>query len=1318
MLSASGNMQGLAGLGFLVGVLLIMFQGIMQARPPQFQNLLLAMVIYMGMFGPSVEVSVEDVYSGQVRVVDHVPLGPAVIGSVVSKVGYSLTRVFEQAFSTPSMTEYGFAAPLHLLQDVRRTTLSATALGVANSPTPGADIKRTMVNYLSTCLLYTMNNGTRTTASALREPDWHLALAVDKPWPTTQLWLGGAPVTKSCPDAWTQLSSYLVTNYVPKLKTAVAATAGIRGAADMGTAIQSALDALAGPGVAAQDYMIMATAASMLPYARADQYRALLQTQEAAMVVQATEQRNTQWAAEERLFSRIVRPMMTFFEAFLYAVSPMMVFAIGLGPVGIQMVGKYLLFGLWIQLWQPILAIINLYIIMAAKLKLDAFQDVALGNTPLPAIEAIWHLDFLLSDYLGVGGMLAASTPAISLMLIYGSAITATHLAGRLQGGDHINEKQVTPDVVSTGAAMTIQPQIDRGVLRGTAAPGAEQQVWRFDMGAESQRELRSAQQAMESSSQAFSSALGNAASVTASRSGESFQSHASSWMREAGKSQTDQVLMQEAAGIARKYAESGMSTKDIAAVLAGGLGLKLRGNGIASELKSQYGVKDALAHEMGSDMAQRTTVGSELSTRVAEGQKVDSQTGDRNVFTSGLDSRETSTLSQSADNAVSASRSLARAESTSERYSTGGTYNAVPTGQALTRPEHQAEMAGLEAQIARHGLEGDVQYATQQLLAGGVTADPDQARAIAGMGLLLGHTHGQRAAAMSAEERATAKEAGMEILGRTFNLNTPQGINPGRNAGLEGAAPGFGGVRREVQGAGLRDVRPLTNGLRGEVDRHNAETRAAWNPRDVDAFAAHARGETAAVGRDAMGAMRSAQGERLGALIDQRAETPRTPTELIGGEVGGVAGRAVNFSQDVGRELFSGDEGLAGLNAARMDQIESYGLTQTQSELYREAASSWFSRMAPGEAQQVARQAVIREAGDQRRGEHIADLIERSASTRDDTDLRLIGTYNQAQPLRLGEKKSPKLGSAAAPVPLSAPVAGLDRYPVTSGFSAARPHPVTGEVRPHRGVDFAMPVGTPVYAAADGMARTGFQAKGAGNYVALDHGGDTETKYMHLDRMVVQDGDAVVRGQVIGYSGNTGGSTGPHLHYEVWRDGEAVDPRRDPVAAAGPAGGQTGAVAGGPGPGTRRAASTGSSSPRGAIRAPADLAPVFRSLEQKFGLPSGMLTAIASVESDFNPRAVSRAGAQGMFQLMPATAQDYRVSDPFNPREAARGAAEKLAADYERFGRWDHAVAAYNAGTGRMEKFLAGDGPPLSEETREYVPKVLAAFHKVQSIT
>ncbi|MBS1202398.1 MAG: muramidase (phage lambda lysozyme), partial [Chromatiaceae bacterium] len=172
MLSGSGNLQQLAGIGFLIGVILMMFQGLVRAQFPPLQNALIAWAIYMGMFGPTVTVTVEDLYTGAVRVVGNVPLGPAAIGSAMSQVGYGVTILFEQAFSTPALTDYGFAAPLQLLQNVRKGTLSRATLGAANSPTPMADVERSWVNYITECTLYEVDIGKRSIEDVLSDPSW------------------------------------------------------------------------------------------------------------------------------------------------------------------------------------------------------------------------------------------------------------------------------------------------------------------------------------------------------------------------------------------------------------------------------------------------------------------------------------------------------------------------------------------------------------------------------------------------------------------------------------------------------------------------------------------------------------------------------------------------------------------------------------------------------------------------------------------------------------------------------------------------------------------------------------------------------------------------------------------------------------------------------------------------------------------------------------------------------------------------------------------------------------------------------------------
>lgn len=115
----------------------------------------------------------------------------------------------------------------------------------------------------------------------------------------------------------------------------------------------------------------------------------------------------------------------------------------------------------------------------------------------------------------------------------------------------------------------------------------------------------------------------------------------------------------------------------------------------------------------------------------------------------------------------------------------------------------------------------------------------------------------------------------------------------------------------------------------------------------------------------------------------------------------------------------------------------------------------------------------------------------------------------------------------------------------LTSKFSFIRYHPILHESRPHEGIDITAAYGTRIIAPAAGrVIKVGWE-NGYGIMVVLDHGYGLETRYAHMSRSAARPGQTVKRGDLLGYVGSTGLSTGPHLHYEVLRDGRAVDPLR-----------------------------------------------------------------------------------------------------------------------------------------------------------------------------
>ncbi|MBB3911684.1 M23 family metallopeptidase [Sphingomonas desiccabilis] len=119
----------------------------------------------------------------------------------------------------------------------------------------------------------------------------------------------------------------------------------------------------------------------------------------------------------------------------------------------------------------------------------------------------------------------------------------------------------------------------------------------------------------------------------------------------------------------------------------------------------------------------------------------------------------------------------------------------------------------------------------------------------------------------------------------------------------------------------------------------------------------------------------------------------------------------------------------------------------------------------------------------------------------------------------------------------------------LTSNFGW-RVHPLLRFRRLHKGLDIAAPTGTPIRAAADGVVARAGRAGGYGNFVKLNHSGGLATGYGHMSRIAVRAGQRVRQGSVIGYVGSTGISTGPHLHYELWKNGAAVNPRSVSLAS------------------------------------------------------------------------------------------------------------------------------------------------------------------------
>ncbi|MBX7181652.1 MAG: M23 family metallopeptidase [Bacteroidia bacterium] len=140
---------------------------------------------------------------------------------------------------------------------------------------------------------------------------------------------------------------------------------------------------------------------------------------------------------------------------------------------------------------------------------------------------------------------------------------------------------------------------------------------------------------------------------------------------------------------------------------------------------------------------------------------------------------------------------------------------------------------------------------------------------------------------------------------------------------------------------------------------------------------------------------------------------------------------------------------------------------------------------------------------------------------------------------IKLAKSKEVMLKS----IPAIQPISNKDLTRIASGFSY-RIHPIYKIMHFHTGLDFAAPTGTEIYSTGDGVVRVAdAESRGYGNHIVIDHGYGYQTLYGHLSRYAVRPGQKVKRGEIIGYVGSTGTSTAPHLHYEVIKGGEKINP-------------------------------------------------------------------------------------------------------------------------------------------------------------------------------
>ncbi|WKL67294.1 conjugal transfer protein TraG N-terminal domain-containing protein [Pseudomonas qingdaonensis] len=488
MITSSGTSEDLARIGLMLGLLYLGFQAVWNAQGISFHKAGLLLVLYLIFYGPTTTAVIEDTTSGQVRVVDNVPVGPTFIGSVISTVAYEITRVSEQAFSTPTMTDYGLFSSLTTISRVRDALRNPMSLDsyVNYRRNDGWNLPKSVDEFITFCTLNPI---------ALREyqdiDQLYRASGVEgvlnAPMTSQYVFIhdgveaGGRLI--SCSQAQSIINNALQAVYTDLLDDILAkgfaaekAAGKMTNGVDVAARTDAAIHSMAVSAKNAQSYTTMALIVPIFGDARVNALNHW-QEQNAAMALrESLNQQEVQWAGKGDIFKHYMRPMIAFFEGLLYAMTPFMAFALVLGGAGLSILGKYMMLPLAVGLWMPLLSIVNAFTLWYAGAEaqsvFDAYDPAGQGFAMLQVLD----LDQAVSKALGIGGLLAASVPPLALFIVSGSAMVANGIMSQMTAGEKFKSEDVLPRAKNQAPALnTTATYTSDQIAEGVSRTGAMQ---------------------------------------------------------------------------------------------------------------------------------------------------------------------------------------------------------------------------------------------------------------------------------------------------------------------------------------------------------------------------------------------------------------------------------------------------------------------------------------------------------------------------------------------------------------------------------------------------------------------------------------------------------------------------------------------------------------------------------------------------------------------------------------------------------------------------------------------------------------------------
>ena len=512
--------DSLAAIGLLAGLIYQGFYGAASGRGIAFGKMLIAALFYLLFLVPQTSVNVHDCYTGTDTKVDHVPLGPAAMGAVISGLGHHISGYIDEAFSLPDYDGGSYISAISELNGVRKRITDLARLESINN-IAGGDFSRSWLNYFRECTQIGIDLGLIDEKNLFGSRNILSGAAFKSANYGTAVYLEGKEELLTCTEAYTRLVNHTKAHYIPEMLDAMDGTEtyddnladkkGAPGGHSYRQRVNSALHALGLVNTRLEDYVISTV---LLPvYIRAARHKYLDEQAagSALMLNQLINRRNTENSIRQSMFFTMVRPLLTFFEALVFMFTPFMPLIIMVCGDNFKILGKYFAVLAWVELWHPLMTMINLYLVMAASRTLSSL------TVPLTSFAGVTALERELENYLSLGGYLATSVPMLAMMLLFGTTSVLSSITGDATGSSSgsspVPELTQHEPVLKHGSVFTASQS------GGMSRSGSEGILPSLSLTSSYKEALSNAESKAESAEETFGSLIGRS---TASSKNES----------------------------------------------------------------------------------------------------------------------------------------------------------------------------------------------------------------------------------------------------------------------------------------------------------------------------------------------------------------------------------------------------------------------------------------------------------------------------------------------------------------------------------------------------------------------------------------------------------------------------------------------------------------------------------------------------------------------------------------------------------------------------------------------------------------------------